>query len=107
MSVWDFPGGKTTTASGDSTAAAAPRRVAAMGGSKLNMVGASLQPRPEMMGTSLGYSRCVGGTGVMKGCCMLGLQMVCVKVGWLLRCEHSRGQGAAQSSCTKVFAQLG
>jgi hypothetical protein len=50
-------GGKATAASADSDAATAPRRVAAAGGSKLNMVGTSLRPRPEMMGATLGYSR--------------------------------------------------
>lgn len=52
-----FSGGKATAASADTDAATAPRRVAAAGGSKLNMVGTSLRPRPEMMGATLGYSR--------------------------------------------------
>lgn len=55
------PGGKATSASAatgvDGADAAAPRRVAAAGGSKLNMVRTSVRPRPEMMGSTLGYSR--------------------------------------------------
>jgi peptidyl-prolyl isomerase F (cyclophilin D) len=50
-------GGKATAASADSDAATSPRRVAAAGGSKLNMVATSVRPRPEMMGATLGYSR--------------------------------------------------
>lgn len=53
-------GGKAASAEGGvgvDSAATAPRRVSAAGASKLNMVGASLRPRPEMMGNTLGYSR--------------------------------------------------
>lgn len=51
-------GGKGTTASAGSDVATDPRRVAAAGGSKLNMVATSIRPRPQMMGATLGYSRC-------------------------------------------------
>jgi hypothetical protein len=66
-------GGKATSASADSDAATAPRRVSAAGASKLNMVAASSRPRPEIMGMTLGYSRCGDTLAALGGthCTML------------------------------------